>query len=95
VIRKPDRSLSVCLDACEICPPVGYGQRENHVVCIYCDTPIAVGTLGQPGGCNPIPLEADIDERFITIKMEEILKKWKFVKSEKTGFEGSRIRVNK
>ena len=35
VIKKNDESLSVCLDACEICPPVGYGQREDHVVCIY------------------------------------------------------------
>jgi hypothetical protein len=91
VIRKSDNSLSVCLDACEICPPVGYGQREDHVVCIYCDTPIAIDTLGQPGGCNPIPLEADIDERFITIEVKEILKKWEFVKTEKTGFEESRV----
>ncbi len=80
VIKKADNSLSVCLDACEICPPVGYGQRDEHVVCIYCNTPIAIDTLGQPGGCNPIPLEADIDERFITIEVKEILKKWEYVK---------------
>lgn len=85
VIRKPDNQISVCLDACEICPPVGYGQREDHVVCIYCDTPIAIDTLGRPGGCNPIPLEAEIDERFITIEVKDILKKWEFVKTEKKG----------
>lgn len=81
VIRKSDNSLAVCLDACEICPPVGYGQREDHVVCIYCNTPIAIDSLGWPGGCNPIPLEADIDERYIRIEVSEILKKWEFAKS--------------
>jgi uncharacterized membrane protein len=80
VIRKSDNALSVCLDACEICPPAGYGQRDDHVVCIYCNTPIAVDSLGEPGGCNPIPLAAEIDDRYIRIEMKEILKKWGFLK---------------
>ena len=80
VIKKADNTLSVSLDACEICPPVGYGQRDEHVVCLYCATPIAINTLGEPGGCNPIPLTATIDERFIRVEMKEILKKWEFVK---------------
>jgi hypothetical protein len=79
VIKKADNTLSVCIDACEICPPVGYGQRDDHVVCIYCKTPIPVNTLGDPGGCNPIPLTAAIDDNFIRVEMKEILKKWGFV----------------
>jgi hypothetical protein len=82
IVRKPDDSLSVSLDACEICPPEGYGQRTGHVVCIYCGTPIPLDSLGQPGGCNPIPLTAEIDGRFVKIKVKEILDKWGFVKSE-------------
>jgi uncharacterized membrane protein len=81
IVRKTDNTLSVCLDACEICPPDGYGQRADHVVCIYCGTPIHIDSLGQPGGCNPIPLEAEIDGRFVKIRLEEILDKWGFVKS--------------
>lgn len=81
IIKKPDNSLSVCLDACEICPPEGYGQREDHVVCLYCDTPIQTSTLGAPGGCNPIPLEAEIDDRFVRIDLKEILKKWGYIMS--------------
>ena len=84
VTKKSDNSLSVCLDACEICPPVGYGQRDDHVVCIYCDTPIPINTLGIPGGCNPIPLSATIDEDFIRIEMKEVLKKWGFVNLKNT-----------
>ncbi len=82
IIKKSDNTLSVCLDACEICPPEGYGQREDHVVCIYCNTPIPIDTLGEAGGCNPIPLTAMIDERFVKIELNEILKKWGFVKAK-------------
>jgi uncharacterized membrane protein len=81
IIKRSDNSLAVCLDACEICPPEGYGQRVDHVVCIYCATPIHIDTLGAPGGCNPIPLSAQIDDAFIRIQFDEILKKWGFIKS--------------
>lgn len=81
IIKKSDDSLSVCLDACEICRTDGYGQRDHHVVCLYCNTPIPVDTLSIPGGCNPIPLTADIDGRFVRIELSEILKKRGFVMS--------------
>lgn len=81
VIKRSRDSLAICLDACEICPPEGYGQIEGHVVCIYCNTPIPIETLGEPGGCNPIPLSFSIDDKFIRISMDEILKKWEYVKS--------------
>jgi hypothetical protein len=82
IMKKSNNTLSVCLDACEICPPEGYGQRENYVICIYCGTPIPVDTLGQPGGCNPIPLSYAVDERFVKIKVDEIVKRWKWVKPD-------------
>ncbi|UCH80672.1 MAG: DUF2318 domain-containing protein [Nitrospiraceae bacterium] len=79
IMKKSDNSLSVCLDACEICPPEGYGQRADHVVCVYCRTPIHIDTLGVPGGCNPIPLTASIDSTFVKITLDEILEKWGFL----------------
>ncbi len=85
VIKKPGQSLSVSLDACEICPPEGYGQREDHVVCLYCKTPITVDTLGKPGGCNPIPLGAWYDSSFIRIQLDEVIGKWGVVKAGKGG----------
>lgn len=83
VIKRPNGSLAVCLDACEICPPEGYGQRQDHVVCIYCNTPIPIKTLGEPGGCNPIPLVYSRDERFVRIELQEIIKKWQYAKTGK------------
>jgi len=76
LVRKPEGTLAVTLDACEICPPEGYGQRGSQVVCIYCMTPIPIDTLGRPGGCNPIPLSAAVTDRDVRIQMEEIRGKW-------------------
>jgi uncharacterized membrane protein len=84
VMKKPDGTLSVSLDACEICPPDGYAQGEGHVICLYCRTPIAVDTLGDEGGCNPIPLRALITEKEIKIEVSEISGKWNRVKTGET-----------
>ncbi len=76
VMKKPDDKLAVCLDACEICPPEGYGQSTGFVVCMFCRTPISTSTLGRPGGCNPIPLKAEINDRDIRIQTSEIDARW-------------------
>ena len=77
MMKKPDGMLAVTLDACEICPPDGYGQQEGFVVCIYCMTPIPYDTLGRPGGCNPIPLAAEITDTEVRVSLEEIRSKWR------------------
>jgi len=87
LVRKPDSSLAVTLDACEICPADGYGQRGEHVVCIYCRTPIPLETLGKPGGCNPIPLVVSITDRDVRIQMAEISNKWKLLVNSRPGGE--------
>lgn len=83
VMRKPDNNISVCLDACEICPPEGYGLREKLVICIYCNTPIPVDTLGVPGGCNPIPLDAKVAAEGITVTIDELMKKARLINTRK------------
>lgn len=56
-VPRPDGRLAVALDLCEVCQPKGYAQMgAGFVFCRYCKTPIPVDTVGQPGGCNPIPL---------------------------------------
>lgn len=81
IMKKPDGTLAICLDACEICPPDGYGQAKEHVVCIYCMTPIPFDTVGKPGGCNPIPLDALITDKDVRIEVGEISAKWALMKS--------------
>ncbi len=84
IIKKDDGSLSVCLDACEICPPEGYAQGEGYLVCLYCRTPINIQSLGKAGGCNPIPLEARVTAKDVQIDVKELVKKWEFVKTKQS-----------
>ena len=81
IMKKPDGTLAVCLDACEICPPDGYGQAPGHVVCLNCKTPIPFVSLGKPGGCNPIPLVALVTDKDVQIDLAEISGQWAKVKS--------------
>jgi FTR1 family protein len=60
-IKKPDGALQACMDACEICGDLGYYQDAEGVTCRNCSAPINLTTLGQTGGCNPIPLVARRD----------------------------------
>jgi len=84
VMKKPDGTLAICLDACEICPPEGYVQGEKHLICLYCRTPIAIGSLGNKGGCNPIPLDAVVTDTEIVIEVKDLKHKWEMVKTGKT-----------
>ncbi len=61
VMMRPDAKIVAVLDACKICPPYGYVQRGGYVVCKYCGTPIPSQSIGQSGGCNPIPLDFKIE----------------------------------
>ena len=48
--------IRTCFDACEICGDKGYFEDGGTVVCRNCTSPIVLSSLGQTGGCNPIPL---------------------------------------
>ena len=92
-ILKPDGSVGVALDECEICRPAdwntdakGYAQRGEHLVCKYCMTPITTSTLNNPGGCNPIPLPFRMEDNTIVITQNDLITTFKKVQeSEKKG----------
>jgi uncharacterized membrane protein len=60
-IEKPDGSMQACMDACEICGDLGYYQDMAGLNCRNCGAPINLPTLGQTGGCNPIPVVSRIE----------------------------------
>ncbi|MDR1914478.1 MAG: Fe-S-containing protein [Clostridiales bacterium] len=60
VIKKNDVSYGVGLDACDICGPTGYYERDGKVICKLCDVVMNVSTIGFKGGCNPVPLTYSI-----------------------------------
>ena len=60
VIRRDENDVAVALNACGICPPRGYHQEGDLLICDNCNAPINIETVGMPGGCNPIPLAASL-----------------------------------
>lgn len=77
IIMRPDGEVTAALDACEICPPTGYVQRAEYVICKYCNTPIPALTLGQPGGCNPIPVGYRVEGDTIVLSKRDIVAAYK------------------
>jgi high-affinity iron transporter len=54
--RKPSTAIATAFDACEICGAKGYYQEGGNVACLHCGSTIYPPSIGQRGGCNPIPL---------------------------------------
>jgi FTR1 family protein len=58
VFKKPDGKIATVLDACQICGPVGFYKSGSQIICKNCAAPINANSIGQSGGCNPIPLKS-------------------------------------
>jgi high-affinity iron transporter len=58
--RKPDGKIATVFDACQICGAAGFYKSPNGVVCKNCASPINGQTVGTAGGCNPVPLKAEV-----------------------------------
>jgi len=72
-IRRPDQSIAIAFDACEICGSQGYYQKGPNVICKNCASAINIPTIGQRGGCNPVPLESKVDGDQIVIPADKLL----------------------
>lgn len=70
--RKPDGKIASVFDACEICGAVGFYKGPEGVVCKNCAAPINPQSVGIAGGCNPIPLMADMTTDSIIIKEADL-----------------------
>ena len=71
-IKKSEGSYGIGLDACDICGPTGYFERNGEVVCKLCDVVMNKGTIGFPGGCNPVPIAYIIHDGNIKIKLADL-----------------------
>ena len=73
--QKPDGKIATVLDACEICGAVGFYKGPNGVVCKNCAAPINPQSVGMPGGCNPVPLKAEVTRDAVIIREADIAAK--------------------
>jgi len=56
------------LDACEICGPTATSTKGRGRV-PDCTSPIALGSLGRRGGCNPIPVASRIEGSRVVVSL--------------------------
>ena len=71
-IKKSEGAYGIGLDACDICGPTGYFERNGEVICKLCDVVMNKGTIGFPGGCNPVPVAYIVHDGNIKIKTADL-----------------------
>lgn len=74
VIQRPDKTLATAFDACEICGSKGYYQKGPNVICRNCASAIFIPSIGVHGGCNPVPLESQVEGGQLVIPAAKIFK---------------------
>ena len=72
--RKPDGKVASVFDACQICGGVGFYKGASGLICKNCAAPINPQSVGQSGGCNPIPLESTPDGDSVVISITDLAK---------------------
>jgi high-affinity iron transporter len=81
VIRKPDGDYVTALDACEICGAKGYKQEGQNVVCRNCGAVIYIPSIGEKGGCNPIPVKSRIEGGEVIVNLADLASSAKMIHS--------------
>jgi high-affinity iron transporter len=72
LFKKPDGTIVSVADACSICGPVGFYIGEQGITCKMCASPLNAASMGQPGGCNPIPLKSVVGGGVVTIAASDL-----------------------
>ncbi len=67
-----DGSIASGLDACQICGPIGYGQDGKVAVCKNCNAPVPLDSFAFGGGCNPLPLGAEVQGDRVVVPVAEL-----------------------
>jgi high-affinity iron transporter len=60
VIHQTNGDYATALDACQICGRSGYRQEGQNIICRNCGASIYVPSIGDHGGCNPIPVKSNV-----------------------------------
>lgn len=72
IVKRAEDDFAVALDACAICPPVGYRQEGDTIICENCNAPINLATIGMAGGCNPIPLAFSLEGDDVVVNLGDL-----------------------
>jgi high-affinity iron transporter len=73
VIHQTNGNYAVALDACQICGWSGYRQEGQNVVCRNCGATIYIPSIGDHGGCNPVPVKAKIEQGEVIVNLAALV----------------------
>jgi len=76
VLKSSDGIIRAAFDACDVCWPAGKGyyQDGDYMVCRNCGRRFASVLVNEvKGGCNPAPLNRQIENGKVVIKVKDIL----------------------
>lgn len=77
IIKSSDGVIRAAFDACDVCWPAGKGyvQEGDSMVCRNCGRRFASTMVNEvAGGCNPAPLERDLQGDRLVIRVDDLLK---------------------
>ena len=72
VIHLNSGDYATALDACQICGTAGYRQEGQNVVCRNCGATIYLPSIGETGGCNPIPVKSRVDAGAVIVDLSAL-----------------------
>ena len=72
VIHKPNGDYVTALDACQICGAKGYRVEGQNVVCRNCGAVIYIPSIGEKGGCNPIPVKSRVEGAAVIVDLTDL-----------------------
>jgi high-affinity iron transporter len=73
VIHQMNGNFATALDACQICGRAGYRQEGQNIICRNCGASIYVPSIGEHGGCNPIPVKSSIAGGEVIVDLSALL----------------------
>lgn len=76
ILKSSDGVIRAAFDACDVCWPAGKGyyQDGDHMVCRNCGRRFASVLVNEvKGGCNPAPLNRQVQGEKLVIEIQDIL----------------------
>jgi uncharacterized membrane protein len=81
VVHKSNGDYGTALDACQICGTAGYRQEGQNVICRNCGAVIYVPSIGESGGCNPIPLRSSVEGGAVVVDVSALARAFSTIRS--------------
>jgi len=76
ILKSSDGIIRAAFDACDVCWPAGKGyyQEGDNMVCRNCGRRFASVLVNEvKGGCNPAPLNRNVQNEKLVIQVKDIL----------------------